>query len=159
MVWGAQTIGSLSQRMCPPGGWLGRIPGLSLHSSWWKDCFWGLGSGQARVTQPHRQNPHPRSQVGHGDSQHWLQAPPLGRESGLASPGGGRGIGPYGRLSLCPVCSSVQFTLLTRFIPGAAETTRSTIHVSAAPKIGPATWRVPTKLVRREGHRERAELL
>lgn len=102
---------SPSQRMCPPGGWPGRIPGLSLHSSWWKDCFWGLGSGQARVTQPHRQNPHPRSQVGHGDSQHWLQAPPLGRETGLASPGGGRGRGPYGRLSLSSVqLSSIHFT-------------------------------------------------
>lgn len=46
--------------MLSPGEWPRNFPGFRAHSSWWNDCFWGLGSQWARVTwSPRQAEPKP----------------------------------------------------------------------------------------------------
>lgn len=101
------------------GQWPRSFPGFSPHSSWWNDCFWGLGSRHARVTWPRMQNPSPGRQAGSGDSQYQLRSPPLGRRTRLALPGGDKGRAHSCRLPLPPAWSSGQFTEM--LYPGCRE--------------------------------------
>lgn len=104
----AQPRGSHAQRMSLPACWPRSFPGLSLHSSWWNDGVWGLGSHWARVMWPHRQSPSPGRQVRHDNTQHWLQPLPCGERDQAGIAVGGRGKGHYWKLPLPPAWCSVQ---------------------------------------------------